>query len=71
MNLNIKLQQPLEVIAKKFLSKIKYGELLVKFPTGTTKTFKGINSDYKADLIINNYNIFIQHCGEIEHKDLI
>jgi len=55
MNLNSKFQQPLEVIAQKFLSKIKYGELSVKFPSGSTKTFKGINNDYKADLIINNY----------------
>ena len=55
MNLNIKLQQPLEVISQKFLSKIKYGELSVKFPTGRTKTFTGINNDYKADLTINNY----------------
>jgi len=55
MNLNSKFQQPLEVIAQKFLSKIKYGELLVQFPSGFTKTFKGINSEYKADLTINNY----------------
>ncbi len=55
MNLNNKFQQSFEVIAQKFLSKIKYGELLVKFPSGTTKIFKGANSDYKADLIINNY----------------
>ena len=55
MSKNNKLQQPLEALSQKFLSKIKYGELSVKFPSGNIKIFKGIKSDHKADLIINNY----------------
>ena len=50
-----KFKHSFEVVAQKFLSKLKYGELLVKFPSGTVKKFKGINGDQKADLIINNY----------------
>ena len=52
---NNKFQQSFEIMAQKFLSKIQFGELLVKFPSGNTQVFKGSNSDYKADLIINNY----------------
>ena len=55
MNLNSKFQQSFEVVAQKFFSKLKYGELSVKFPSGTVKKFKGINNDKKANLIINNY----------------
>ena len=55
MNLNSKFQQSFEVVAQKFFSKLKYGELSVKFPSGTVKKFKGINIDKKANLIINNY----------------
>jgi len=55
MNLNSKFQQSFEVVAQKFLSKLKYGELSVKFPSGSVKTFKGINIDQKANLTINNY----------------
>ena len=55
MDKNSKLQQPLEVLSQKFLSKIKYGELSVKFPSGNTKIFNGINSNHKAKLVINNY----------------
>ena len=52
---NNKFQKSFESVSKKFLSKLKYGELLVKFPSGNINKFKGINSDLKADLIINNY----------------
>jgi len=52
---NSKFKHSFEVVVQKFLSKLKYGELLVKFPSGTVKRFKGINGDQKADLIINNY----------------
>jgi cyclopropane-fatty-acyl-phospholipid synthase len=55
MKKNTKLQQPFELITQKFLSKIKYGELTVKFPSGSIKTFKGIDKNYTADLTINNY----------------
>ena len=33
MKKNTKLQQPFELLTQKFLSKIKYGELTVKFPS--------------------------------------
>ena len=52
---NNKFQQSFEVVAKKFLSKIKYGELSVTFPSGATNQFRGLNNDQKADLTINNY----------------
>ena len=55
MKKNTKLQQPFEILTQKFLSKIKYGELTVKFPSGSIKTFKGIDKNYTADLTINNY----------------
>ena len=55
MNNNTTFQQPFELVTQKFLSKIKYGELTVKFPSGSIKTFKGNDNNYKADLIINNY----------------
>ena len=55
MNLNDKFKPPFEIVAQKFLSKIKYGELSVKFPSGSSQSFRGINSAHKADLIINNY----------------
>ncbi len=54
MNKNSKLQQSFEILTQKFLSKIKYGELKVKFPSGAIKTFKGNNKHYTADLTINN-----------------
>jgi len=55
MKKNTKLHQPFELLTQKFLSKIKYGELTVKFPSGSIKTFKGIDKNYTADLTINNY----------------
>ena len=41
MNNNTRFQQPFELVTQKFLSKIKYGVLTVKFPSGSTKTFRG------------------------------
>ena len=55
MNLYNKFKPPFDIVAKKFLSKIKYGELEVTFPSGSMQSFKGINSEHKADLTINNY----------------
>ena len=55
MNKNTKFQQPFELVTQKFLSKIKYGELTVKFPSGSIKTFKGNDNNHTADLTINNY----------------
>ena len=55
MHLYNKFKPPFEIVAQKFLSKIKYGELLVTFPSGSMQSFTGINSAHKADLTINNY----------------
>ena len=55
MNKNSKFQQPFEIVTQRFLSKIKYGELTVKFPSGSIKIIKGNDNSYKADLTINNY----------------
>tara|TARA_B100000579_G_scaffold428997_1_gene440065 strand:+ start:1735 stop:2925 length:1191 start_codon:yes stop_codon:yes gene_type:complete len=55
MNKNNKFQQPFEIVTQKFLSKIKYGELSVKFPSGSIRTFRGNTGDNIADLTINNY----------------
>ena len=52
---NDKFQQSFEIVAKKFFSKIHYGELKVKFPSGETKNFRGIDINQKADLTIYNY----------------
>ena len=57
---NNKFQQSFEILAQKFFSKLKYGELTVKFPSGAIKQFKGINTYQKADLVINNYIDFIK-----------
>ena len=55
MHLYNKFKPPFEIVAQKFLSKIKYGELAVTFPSGSMQSFTGINSAHKADLTINNY----------------
>ena len=55
MHLYNKFKPPFEIVAQKFLSKIKYGELSVTFPSGSMQSFTGINSAHKADLTINNY----------------
>ncbi len=52
---NDKFQQSFQIVAEKFLSKIRYGELMVTFPSGVTKTYKGLSGDEKADLKIYNY----------------
>ena len=52
---NDKFQQSFEVVAEKFLSKIRCGELIVIFPSGVTKSFKGTNGDGIADLKLHNY----------------
>ena len=55
MHLYNKFKPPFEIVSQKFLSKIKYGELSVTFPSGSKQSFTGINSAHKADLTINNY----------------
>ena len=52
---NDKFHQSFEIVAQKFFSKIQFGELSVKFPSGTVQKFKGSYNDEKADLIISNY----------------
>ena len=52
---NGKFQRSVEIVAEKFLSKIRCGELIVTFPSGSTKSFKGSNSDEIADLKLHNY----------------
>ena len=52
---NDKFQQSFEIVAEKFLSKIRFGQLIVTFPSGVTKSFKGTNGDEIADLKLHNY----------------
>ncbi len=52
---NDKFQWSFEIVAEKFLSKIRFGELIVTFPSGSTKSFKGSNNDVIADLKLHNY----------------
>ena len=49
------LDKTLEVLVKNFLSKIKYGKLEVKFPSGEEKIFFGVDDQLKASIIIHNY----------------
>ena len=70
MNKNTTFGQPFELITQKFLSKIKYGELIVKFPSGSIKTFKGNDNSYTADLTLNNYKNRIlnqYYCDQYHH----
>ena len=52
---NDKFQRSFEIVAERFLSKIGFGELIVTFPSGLTKSFKGTNGDEIADLKLHNY----------------
>ncbi len=52
---NDKFQISFQILAEKFLAKIRYGELIVTFPSGITKSFKGTSDGYKADIKLNNY----------------
>ena len=49
------LDKTLEILVKNFLSKIKYGKLEVKFPSGEKKFFFGVDDQLKASIIIHNY----------------
>ncbi len=46
----------LEKLLNSFLSKIKYGNLEVHFPSGEKKNFSGINNGSSATIYIHNYN---------------
>ena len=52
---NDKFQRSFEIVAERFLSKIGFGELIVTFPSGSTKSFKGTDGDEIADLKLHNY----------------
>ena len=52
---NDKFQQSFEIVSKKFLSKIHYGELVVTFQSGEIVHFTGVENNQKADILINNY----------------
>ena len=40
---NDKFQQSFEIVAEKFLSKIRFGEIIVTFPSGVTKSLSLIH----------------------------
>ena len=50
------LDKTLENLVKNFLSKIKYGNLDVEFPSGEKKIYSGIDNGLNASIIIHNYN---------------
>ena len=50
------LDKTLEKLVKNFLSKIKYGSLEVKFPSGEKKTYSGIEDGLSASINIHNYS---------------
>ena len=52
----ININTTLEKLVKNFLSKIKYGTLEVKFPSGEIKTYSGIDDGLTASIHIHNYN---------------
>jgi cyclopropane-fatty-acyl-phospholipid synthase len=52
---NDKFQRSFEIVAERFLSKIGFGELIVTFPSGSIKSFKGTDGDEIADLKLHNY----------------
>ena len=54
------LNKTLEKLLINFLSKIKYGNLRVEFPSGEKKNFGGIDDSLSASIQIHNYN-FLSH----------
>ncbi len=52
------LDNSIEKLIDKFLSKNNYGEIEVNFPSGKTSVYKGIYKGYKAHIKINNYRFF-------------
>ena len=50
------LDRTLEKLVKNFLSKIKYGNLEVQFPSGEKKIYLGIEDGLNATIHIHNYN---------------
>ena len=53
--INDKLQNSIEIITENFISKIYYGKIYVKFPSGNEKLFEGNLKSYTADIKINSY----------------
>ena len=52
------LENSLEKLAEAFLSKNKFGELKVSFPSGKIHKYKAEFKGYKADIKFNNYRLF-------------
>jgi len=50
------LDKTLEKLVKNFLSKIKYGNLEVEFPSGERIIYSGIKDGISASIHIHNYN---------------
>ena len=53
--INNKFQNSIEKLTENFLSKIYFGEISVKFPSGKSIFFKGKFKGYSANIKINNY----------------
>ena len=49
------MQNSIEIITENFISKIYYGKVHVKFPSGNEKLFEGNVKSYTADIKINSY----------------
>ena len=47
MHLYNKFKPPFEIVAQKFLSKIKYGELSVTFPSGSINYLEALTVNIK------------------------
>ena len=48
----------IEQLSHTFLSKIEYGKLNVKFPSGSEIEYNSNNEGLNADIKLNNYNLF-------------
>ncbi len=50
------IDKTIEKLLQNFLSKIKYGNLVVKFPSGEEKIYSGIDESLTASIHIHDYN---------------
>ena len=48
----------IEQLSNTFLSKIQYGKLNVKFPSGNEIEYNSNNEGLNADIKLNNYSLF-------------
>ena len=58
--LNQYFNNSVERITDNFFNRTEYGKLLVEFPLGNNKTYKGAETGYCADIKLNNYNLFLK-----------